>query len=137
MSRAVAYWVALICSIFITLVSITLFILIITPISTQQSAPGPPLGPSPPNYEENKTRKVFLDLPWEVVIPLATLLLTTTSTLSAILLGWRVDRRQAKELDLKSKDLELKIKELEFKLMSTQKLPEIVPAHQKPNIPLC
>jgi hypothetical protein len=58
-------------------------------------------------------------------IPLITLLITFIGTFSTIFLGWRLDRRQAKELELKTKELELKIKELELKLLSAQKPPEV------------
>ena len=50
----------------------------------------------------------------------APLLLSSIGTFSTILLGWRQDRRQVKELGLKTKELELKIKELELKLAPTQ-----------------
>jgi hypothetical protein len=70
------------------------------------------------------------DLFQKLLTPLVTLMLSSISTLSAILLGWRVDRRQAKELDPKTKDLELKIKELEIKLAASQ-TPNTQPQRQQ------
>ena len=61
------------------------------------------------------------------------LVLTALSSFSAVFLGWRLDRRQAKELNLKTKDLELKITELEMKLASAQVSNTQPPPQQFPN----
>jgi hypothetical protein len=44
-------------------------------------------------------------------IPLATLFLTAIGTFAAVFFGWRGDRRQARELELKVKELEIKLQE--------------------------
>ena len=49
--------------------------------------------------------------PWAELLPFATILFTAISTFSAVFFGWRVDRRQTRELELKVKELELKIAE--------------------------
>jgi len=67
------------------------------------------------------------------LVPLLTVFITSISTLSAIFLGWRLDRRQARELELKTKDLELKIKELELKLASAPVSSTQLPTQQFPN----
>ena len=42
---------------------------------------------------------------WTILIPVATLLLTAIGTFAAVFFGWRIDRRQSKELELKIKEL--------------------------------
>jgi hypothetical protein len=110
MLRAISYWLVLILS---GLVAFFTFLLL--PISLIPDS-------------EHETLRRLSD-----VIPLVTLFLTSLTTFSAILLGWRLDRRQAKELELKTKDLELKIKELELKLASNQMSNTQPPPQQFPN----
>jgi hypothetical protein len=61
--------------------------------------------------------------PWysdlSIIFPIAQtfgILITAVGTLSALFIAWRLDRRQAREADLKEKEYALKIAELEHKL---------------------
>jgi hypothetical protein len=56
-------------------------------------------------------------------ISAATFFVTSISTASIILLGWRSDVRQSNEADLKMRQLKLQIAELEQKLNKGQSLP--------------
>jgi len=49
---------------------------------------------------------------WYLIIPAGTFLVMAISTLSSIYFGWRIDRRQNRESELKIKELELKIEQL-------------------------
>src|SRR5271155_756026 len=53
-------------------------------------------------------------------VSVATLLLTSVSTASNILLGWRSDRRAENDSALKTKQLELEIQELRNKLAAQE-----------------
>ena len=115
MSRASAYWIALALSTFLVIglavygiyfhKYYTRFILI----------KSPPLTGEYIGRDKAQLQVTPHNIDWNSLVPFATFVVTSASTLSTILLGWRVDRRQAKELELKTKDLELKIQELEIK----------------------
>ncbi|WP_299470948.1 hypothetical protein [uncultured Roseibium sp.] len=64
---------------------------------------------------------VFLDTTNNLVLPFLISVGGLLSTLTTIALGWRTDRRQAVESELKSRELELKIKEMELKLLQATK----------------
>lgn len=53
------------------------------------------------------------------IISTCTLIVTTTGTISALVLGWRGDRRQSQEFRLKIEQLELQIAEMREKLVKT------------------
>jgi hypothetical protein len=111
MFRAILYWCALFFSGFITL---STFVILATTV-----------GMDPAHSTTPEVQIQLADI--MLIFPL---FLTSLATLSTILLGWRVDRRQVKELDLKTKELELKNKELELKLASAQ-VPNIQPPTQQ------
>jgi len=46
---------------------------------------------------------------WTDILPVLTLLLTAITTFAAVFFGWRIDRRQSKELELKIIELEHKL----------------------------
>lgn len=57
------------------------------------------------------------------IISTCTLVVTTTGTLSALVLGWRGDRRQSQEFRLKIEQLELQIAEMREKSAKTMSGP--------------
>jgi hypothetical protein len=111
MLRTILYWSGLILSCLITLNSL---VIIVHPLMIDQAHSATP---------EIQIRLVD-------IIPVLPLFLTSFATFSTILLGWRLDRRQVKELNLKTKELELKVKELEIKLVSAQ-ISNIQPSPQQ------
>ena len=76
--------------------------------------------------------KYYFDL--NLLIPLCILFFASISTISAVVLRWRLDRNQTKDLDLKVKDLDIKLKDLERNIISTQIYNTIPPTQQLPNI---
>jgi hypothetical protein len=101
MFRAILYWCALFFSGFITL---STFIILATTV-----------GMDPAHSSTPEVQIQLADI--MLIFPL---FLTSLATFSTILLGWRLDRRQARELELKVKDLEIKNKELELKIATAQ-----------------
>ncbi len=100
MFRTIAYWYALLLSLLSILVlsiSIYEFYMIIEDLSANSEFK---------SVLPQNNRTIILTT---IIIPVATLLLTAISTFFAIFFGWRVDRRQKKELELKILELERKI----------------------------
>ena len=118
MFRTIAYWFVLMLTIFFIIVSICFGL-----VEFYRS----------PSFVVEPPPEFAFSVSWKELIPVGILILTALSTFSAVFLGWRLDRRQAKELSLKTKDLELKIKELELKLASTQISTAQPPPQQFPN----
>jgi hypothetical protein len=113
MFRGIVYWIVLVLSVLFVLGSIVVFVVTYVNI----------------RFHLESARQV----PLKDLVPVGTLVLTATSTFSAVFFAWRVDRRQAKELELKTKDLEMKMKELELKLASAQVANTQPPTQQFPN----
>ena len=86
--RAVAYWSALVLSILFVLTSILVLLATFVDIWGHMHK--------------------FASFPWGQLIPFITLVLTAIGTFSAVFFGWRIDRRQTKELELKIQELESK-----------------------------
>ena len=62
------------------------------------------------------------------------LLLSSIITFLAIVLGWRLDRRQVKNLEQKTKDLEQINQDLGLKLLAAQAPPKTSPTPPGPNV---
>ena len=118
MFRTIAYWFVLMLTIFFIIVSICFGL-----VEFYRS----------PSFVVEPPPEFAISVSWKELIPVGILILTALSTFSAVFLGWRLDRRQAKELNLKTKDLELKIKELESKLAAAQTSNTQPPQQQYPN----
>jgi uncharacterized membrane protein YbhN (UPF0104 family) len=50
------------------------------------------------------------------ILAYGALFLSAVAALSGVFFGWRKDRREAKDLELKTKELEIKLRELESRL---------------------
>ena len=59
-------------------------------------------GPQPPGPPD----PAAAGADWTALLSLGTLLITGVGTLSTVLLSWRVDRRQAREFELRIRELE-------------------------------
>jgi len=100
MFRGIIYWIVLVLSVLFVFVSVVDFVVTYIDIRLHLAS----------------ARQV----PLKDLVPVGALVLTSISTFSAVFFAWRVDRRQARELELKTKDLEMKMKELELKLAAAQ-----------------
>jgi hypothetical protein len=86
--RSFAYWAALIFSILFVIASLAIFVAL---------------------YFSDQWMLLQSGVTWRELSQALTLVLTAIGTFSAVFFGWRLDRRQARELELKIKELELKI----------------------------
>ena len=97
MFRTAAYWSALFVAVLFVLTSIAVFFATYVDI-----------------WAHLERTRAF---PWSELAAIAAFVLTALTTFSGIFFGWRLDRRQAKEL-------QLKVTELESKLKSNRSLPK-------------
>ncbi len=97
--RTFAYWTALIIS--ILFVGSTMMFLLVTYVDIKAHA-------------QSLTE----------LIPILTLFVSAMGTFSAVYFGWRIDRRQSKEFELKIKELELKLESKSEKCITKNKLNE-------------
>jgi hypothetical protein len=84
----------------------------------------PRLPPKLPPKPESFVEQLVGNLPFiTVVISSLTFVLSSLSTASTMLLGWRAERRESEEFKLKIKQLELQLQEAEAKVISPTSAP--------------
>ena len=118
MLRASTYWIALLLSLCLVLIS-GLFFFYIWNVDASMVRISP-WGDRDPTW-------AF----WYLAI---LLLLSSLITLLAIVVGWRLDRRQIKHLEQKTKELEQTNQALGLKLLAAQAPPKASPTPPGPNV---
>lgn len=105
--RKIAYWFALFSTIVFSVLTLCFIVLIFSLETESSSFWGPSMGGN--IYADKGLDSRETNASGTFVIATLTLILSTLGTVASIIFGWRADRRQVKELELKVKELEKKM----------------------------